>query len=203
MITLLLIITVPVRSALDAQFSSLKLDTAQALHLPADDAGAHHAGHRPPQQLEVAPGLAGHHPLVEVALERPALHVLVGAQLHQRLAAGVAAVEHLLQQVEEPEHEQELVVPPPQVTPLQPGLRDGARARPLLGHCLPAHPAGLGREVDALAGAPRDVARSVADQRDAPDDAARALRDRVRLHLDHAAVGDLGPRARGWRPGTA
>jgi hypothetical protein len=81
----------------------LLLETAEALDLPAEHAAAHHGRRRAPQQAEVPPRLGGRHPLVQVAVERPALHVLVGAHLHQRLPPGVPAVEHPLQQVQEPE----------------------------------------------------------------------------------------------------
>ena len=63
-----------------------------------------------------------------------------------------------------------------------------------IAHRLHAKLPVLGREVDALAGAPGHVPRRLADQGHAAR--ARVLRDLVRLHLDHAAPCNLGARRR-------
>ncbi|CAL9123198.1 unnamed protein product [Musa textilis] len=162
-------------------------NSSKPVHLPPHNPRPHQAPNCPPSQAQIIPPVPPRHPLVQVALERHPLHVLICAQFHQRLAPGVAPVEHLLQQAQEPEHAPVLLVPFPQVLRLEVGFGHHPPLLPRPHDGLPAHPPRLGGEVNPLAGAPGD--RRPPHHPSRP----RVLRDRVRLHPDHLPAGYLGP----------
>eukprot|EP00959_Pyramimonas_sp_CCMP1952_P123502 2581918-Pyramimonas_sp.AAC.1 len=148
-------------------FTKNEFTNLEVGHLLPQRVGAHDRADGVAEQLDVIEGVSGHNRLVQVAIEGHLLHVLVGAHLHKRLARGVGAVEHLLQDVEHLVGGPVLAVPLVQVH-AQVGLVNGEGAvLGALNNRLGTHAAGLGGKVDALAGALGHVAGGVAHERHA------------------------------------
>ncbi|KAJ6838460.1 geranylgeranyl diphosphate reductase, chloroplastic-like [Iris pallida] len=165
----------------------------ELLHLSPENSSLDQSPDSPAPEPQVLPPNPSRHLLVQVAIEGHPLHVLVPAQLHQRLPPDVAPIEHLLEQVKEPEHDRVPVVPLPQVLPHQVLFSHHPLPLPRPRDGLPAHPPGLGSEVDPFPRALGHVPRRVPHEGHPPPDPprARVLRYRVRLHLDHLSSCDL------------
>mmetsp|Transcript_1927 Transcript_1927/g.4195 ORF Transcript_1927/g.4195 Transcript_1927/m.4195 type:complete len:472 (+) Transcript_1927:126-1541(+) len=167
-----------------------------ALHdrrLLAKGVAAHDAANRLHEQLRVIERVAGNDGLIQVAVKRHLLHVVVVAELDERFARRVAAVEELLQDVEHLVREPVLLVPLVKVHAEVTLVNHALAALALCHDRLRAHSARLGGEVDALSGALCHVSGGIADERNTSAYALRprVLRDGVCLNADDLSSGAL------------